>query len=229
MRTLAILLLSLGISARVAAQEIEPSYSRDGSDYYSASVEAGETRSVPTACERLYGKHIEIQQVDKAWRCSVTTPSEPRLSAKLNEETALADQFPEPKRQKVVDTLIDKYKHLAQCPAGTEAFHDGTMYACAKSFTAKELCPSGSPQAVESGDIGCVITSCPKGATDLGSLTKGEHAGCFKCPKGSYDAKETEAFYGALKGMPSKFSDVICKAPASGKPKDGKAAPTKTP
>jgi hypothetical protein len=172
---------------------------------------------VPTQCEVQFGKHTEVQPLEKTWRCSVTTLSEPRLSTKLNEEIALADQFDEPRRQKVVNTLIDKYKRLAQCPAGTEAFHDGSMYWCVKTFTARELCPSGVPTALDSGELGCVISSCAKGFTDLGALTKGDHPGCFKCPKGSYDAKETEAFHGALKGMPGPFTDVFCKAPAAPK------------
>lgn len=123
------------ISLSAAAQALEPSYSRAGFDYFSAPVEPMQTRSVPTQCEKQYGKHTELELAEKVWRCSVTTSSEPRLSTKLNEEIALADQFPAPKRQKVVDTLIDKYKRLAQCPSGTAASHDGSMYWCVKVFS----------------------------------------------------------------------------------------------
>lgn len=226
-----LVLLALGSSQRAAAQDLEPSYSRGGFDYYSAQVEAAETRAVPNQCETLYGKHTELQQVDKSYRCSVTTLSEPRLSSKLNEEIALADQFPEPKRQRVVDTLVDKYKRLAQCPAGTEAFHDGSMYTCVRTFGAKDLCPSGAPRGLEAGAIGCVSSSCPRGLTDLATLSRGEHEGCFRCPRGSYDARETEAFHGALKGMPSAFADVFCKATGGAKPKGekGAAPPSKQP
>ena len=219
-----LLLLVLGNSWSAAAQDLQPAYSRGGFDYYSAPVEPAGTRAVPTWCEKRYGKHTELQQEGKGYRCIVTTPSEPRLSTRLNEEIALADQFPEPRRQKVVDALIDKYQRLAQCPAGTEPFHDGSMYSCARTFGAKELCPSGSPAVLESGEIGCVVSSCPRGATDLGPLTRNEHAGCFKCPRGSYDTKETEAFHGALKGMPSAFTDVFCKAISGTTPKDSKGA-----
>ena len=205
-------LLVVAVSAVCFAEE--PSYSRGGFDYFSAPVEPAQTRSVPTQCEKQFGKHTEVQQVEKTWRCSVTTASEPRLSTKLNEEIALTEQFPEPKRQKVIDTLVDKYKRLAQCPAGTEASHDGSMYWCVKSFAAKELCPSGVPGPNESGEVGCVISSCPAGFTDLASVTRGERAGCFKCTKGVYDGKETEAFHGALKGLPGPFTDVFCKVPA---------------
>ena len=216
MRGLALvfLVLVLAVPSRVSAQALEPAYSRGGFDYFSTPIEPPQTRTVPTQCELQLGKHTEVQKLETTYRCSVTTLSEPRLSTKLNEEIALADQFDEARRQKMVSTLIDKYKRLAQCPAGTEAFHDGTMYWCVKNFTAKELCPSGAPSTLDSGEIGCVISSCAKGFVELGALTRGEHPGCFKCPRGSYDAKETEAFHGALKGMPAAFTDVFCKAPA---------------
>ena len=204
--TVTVLLLSLG-------QGLQPAYSRGGVDYYSASVEPPQTSNVPTQCERQYGKHVEVEELEKGYRCTVPTPSEPRLSTELNKEIALADQFPEPRRQKVVDTLIDKYLKLAQCPAGTRARHDDSSYACTRTFTAKELCPSGAVAQLEDGEVGCAVSSCPKGFTDLGALTHGDHPGCFKCPKGSYDAKETEAFHGALNGMPGPFTDVFCKSP----------------
>ena len=222
-QAIAFVLLALGASP-AAAQDQEPAYSRGGFDYFSATVEPAETRAVPTACERLYGKHTEVQPVEKSYRCSVITPSEPRLSTKLGEEVALADQFPEPKRQKVVDALVDKYKRLAQCPAGTQATYDGTMYSCTRTLAAKELCPSGEAKQLDSGEMGCVISSCAKGLTDLAALTKGEHSGCFKCPRGSFDAKETDSFHGALQGMNSPFSDVFCKA-ASGAPKAKSTGP----
>jgi hypothetical protein len=215
-QTVLFVLLSLAAASAAVAQPVEPSYSRGGFDYYSAPVEPATTRPAPTACEKLYGKHVEVQQVEKSYRCSVITPSEPRLSAKLAEEVALADSFPEPKRQKVVDALVDKYKKLAQCPAGTQAAYDGTMYSCVRTLAAKELCPAGAATALDSGEVGCVVSSCAKGLTDLGALTKQEHPGCFKCPKGSYDANETEAFHGALQGMPGPFTDVFCKAASGG-------------
>lgn len=209
-------LLSLAGPWDALAQGVEPAYSREGFDYYSAPVEPAQASTVPSQCERLYGKHAELEQVDQGYRCTVPSPSEPRLSTKLNEEIALADQFPEPRRQKVVDTLIDKYLRLAQCPSGTRALHDGSMYVCARTFAAKELCPSGAVTPLDTGELGCVVSSCPKGFADLGALTRGAHPGCFQCPKGSYDAKETEAFHGALKGMPGPFTDVFCKAASRG-------------
>jgi len=220
MRRLAVtlLLLSLAASPGALAQGVQPAYSRGGFDYYSAPVEPAQTGSVLTQCERQHGKHAEIEKLEKGYRCTVPTPSEPRLSTKLNEEIALADQFPEPRRQKVVDTLIDKYLRLAQCPAGTKALHDGSSFVCTRTFSAKELCPAGSVSPLETGELGCAVSSCPKGFTDLGALTRGAHPGCFRCPKGSYDAKETEAFHGALNGMPGPFTDVFCKATPAAQP-----------
>ena len=215
MRRLVVTVL-MGSSLAALGQDVVPAYSRGGADYYSAPVEPAQTSAAPTQCERQYGKHAEVEKLEKGYRCTVPTPSEPRLSTKLNEEIALADQFPEPRRQKVVDTLIDKYLRLAQCPAGTKAFHDDSSYVCTRTFTAKELCSVGSVTELETGEVGCVVSSCPKGFTDLGALTRGEHPGCFKCPKGSYDAKETEAFHGALNGMPGPFTDVFCKVTKSG-------------
>src|SRR4051812_1831297 len=160
-----VLLLSLGASPGALAEGVEPAYSRGGVDYYSAAVEPVQTSSVPTQCERQYGKHAEVEQLEKGYRCTVPTPSEPRLSTQLNQEVALADQFPEPRRQKVVDTLIDKSLRLAQCPAGTRALHDGSMYVCARTFTAKELCPAGAVTLLETGELGCAVSSCPRGFT----------------------------------------------------------------
>lgn len=168
MQRYALTLLALLTPFQASAQALEPSYSRGGFDYFSAPVEPAQRRAVPTQCALQFGKNTEVAKVDSAYRCSVTTLSEPRLSTRLNEEIALADQFDEPRRQKVVNTLIEKYQRLAQCPAGTEAFHDGSMYWCVKTFAAKALCPSGAPAVLESGEIGCLISSCAKGFTELG-------------------------------------------------------------
>src|SRR5256885_656369 len=101
-------LVSLAASPGALAEGVEPAYSRGGVDYYSAPVEPAQTSAVPTQCERQYGKHAELEKLDKGYRCTVPSPSEPRLSTQLNQEIALADQFSEPRRQQVVDTLIDK-------------------------------------------------------------------------------------------------------------------------
>lgn len=211
----------LGGCAAAWAQDQAAAYTRDGFDYFSATVEEPAARSGPNACEKQYGANAEVREASAtekethAWQCDVFTASEPRLSAKLRDEIALID-LPEPRRQKLVDALVDKYKRLAQCPAGTAAYYDGSMYLCGRTFTAKELCPTGVPVDQESGKLACVTYSCPAGASDLGALTAGQHPGCFKCPRGTYDAKETEAFHGALKGMPADFTEVFCKAPARG-------------
>ncbi|MBI5548697.1 MAG: hypothetical protein HY901_32855 [Deltaproteobacteria bacterium] len=203
-------------------EDLAPSYSRGGFDYFSAVLEPGETRVVSHHCEKQYGKHTEVEELadQGGYRCSVPTASEPRLSTRLNEEIALVE-VAEPKRQKVVGALIDKFARLAQCPAGTEAYYDGSMYFCQRTFKAKELCPSGTAKVLDSGSIGCVVSSCPKGHTDLGALSHGKHPGCFQCPKGSYDEKETEAFHGAASGMPADFKEVFCRS------KRGGAAPEK--
>ena len=77
------------------------------------------------------------------------------------------------------------------------------------------------------GEIACVAYTCPKGATDLGALTKGEHPGCFTCPRGRYDARETAAFHGALKGMPAEYHEVFCREGEPPKPPpEAPAAPS---
>ncbi len=194
--------------------DLAPAYSRDGFDFFSAPLEPAMTQNAPSACEKQFGKHTEVQESNAGYLCSVPTPSEPRLSTKLKEELALVDAQTEAKRQAVEAALIDKYQHLAQCPAGTAAYYDGAMYFCGKTYPAKELCPAGTPTTLESGQVGCAVSTCPKGATDLAALTHGQHPGCFKCPRGAYDAKETDAFHGALKGMPAEYTAVFCKAKA---------------
>lgn len=220
MRWLRLLVLT-GVTAQSQAQEQElaPAYSRDGFDYFSAPVEAPAVRTGPTACEKQYGSHVEVREGPAAkqgsprWLCEVMSASEPRLSAKLKDEIALID-VPEPRRQKLVDVVIEKYKLLAQCPAGTAAIYDGSLYLCRRTYGASELCAAGSVLEQGSEQMICVTFTCGAGLTDLGALSGGKHPGCFKCPRGTYDAKETEAFHGALKGMPADFTEVFCRAPA---------------
>ena len=205
-----------------------PAYSRAGVDFWSAPVEAPQSKSLPHECARRFGKHSEVQALPAAgsYRCIVPTSSEPRLSARLQEEVDLVGDLPEPRRQKMVDSLIERFSRLAQCPAGTLAFHDGTLFFCRKDFTAKELCPAGAAaSALDSGEVGCVAHTCAKGASDLGALTKGEHVGCFTCPRGRFDAKETAAFHGALQGMPAEYREVFCResGPSSPKPEPAPA------
>ena len=218
-----VLAASQSASAQTPRAAPAPAYTRAGVDYWSAPVDAPEARTLPTECARRFGQHTEVQALPAAgsYRCTVPTPSEPRLSTRLKEEIDLVGDLPEPRRQKMVDSLIDKFAHLAQCPAGTEAFHDGTLFFCRRDFAARDLCPAGAATALDSGEIGCVARTCAKGATDLGALTKGEHVGCFVCPRGSYDARETAAFHGALKGMPAEYHEVFCR--------EGAAPPAKAP
>ncbi|HEY3448073.1 MAG TPA: hypothetical protein VGK67_17080 [Myxococcales bacterium] len=230
---LLVLVASPAVLAQVprAASASAPAYTRAGVDYWSAPVERPQARTIPHECERRFGKHTEVQALPAGgYRCTVPTPSEPRLSVRLREELDLVADLPEPRRQKMIDSLTEKYSRLAQCPAGTEAQHDGTLFFCHRDFTARELCPSGSPTALDSGEIGCVATSCAKGATDLGALTRGEHPGCFVCPRGRFDARETAAFHGALKGLPADYQEVFCREgePASA-PKSSPEAPAPAP
>jgi hypothetical protein len=217
-----VLLVLAGATSQ--AQELAPAYSRDGFDYFSAPVEAATARTKPTACEKRYGPSVEVREAPEVqkgqprWLCDVMTASEPRLSAKLNDEIALIE-VPDPRRQKLVDALIEKFKLLAQCPAGTTAVHDGSMYLCRRRYGASELCAAGSVVNLDSEPASCVTSTCEPGLIDLGALTGGKHPGCFKCPRGTFDAKETEAFHGALKGMPADFTEVFCRAPAAPKKK----------
>lgn len=205
-------------AASALAQDVAPSYSREGFDYFSAPVEPAKTRAVAHACEKQYGKHTEVEaKTEKTWRCSIPTASEPRLSTRLKDELLLLDEQPEPKRQRMTEALVDKYARLAQCPEGTQAYYDGSLYFCGRTYRAAELCPSGQPATLDTGKLGCVVSSCPAGTNDLSALTQAEHAGCFKCTKGTFDAKETQAFHGALKGMPAEFTEVFCKAKSAGK------------
>lgn len=213
--------LCLLVPCLAAAQDREavaPAYSRDGFDFYSAPIQPAETSAVPHACEKQYGKHTEVQALSKAkqgYRCSVPTLSEPRLSTRLKEELALLDpELTETRRQNLTSSLVEKYQRLAQCPAGTEAYYDGSMYFCGKTYGPKELCPSGEPTVLDSEQVGCVVSTCPKGLSDLGAATQGKHPGCYRCPKGAFDPKETEAFHGALKGMPAEYQEVFCKVRA---------------
>lgn len=215
------LLLLTGVTAQAQdlAQDLAPAYSRDGFDYFSAPVEAPAVRTGPTACEKQYGANVEVREGPAPkrgpppWLCDVMSASEPRLSAKLKDEIALID-VPEPRRQKLVDALIEKYKLLAQCPAGTAAIYDGSLYLCRRTYGANELCTAGSVVEQGSEQVICVTFTCGAGLTDLGARSGGKHPGCFKCPRGSYDTKETEAFHGALKGMSADFTEVFCRAPA---------------
>ena len=209
------------VVSSAAAQDREalaPAYTRDGFDFYSAPIQPAETSTLPHACGKLYGKNTEVQASKRAknsYQCSVPTASEPRLSMRLKDELALLDpDLAETKRQNLTNTLIDKFARLAQCPVGTEAFYDGSLYFCGKTYAAKELCPSGEPTLLESEQIGCVLSSCPKGQADLGAATRGKHPGCYRCPKGTFDPKETEAFHGALNGMPADYKEVFCRARA---------------
>ncbi len=199
--------------------DVAPSYTRDGFDYFSAPVEAVTARPAPHACAQEYGQHTDVEEAEGGYRCSVPTASEPRLSARLREELALIGDVAEPKRQKVVDALTEKHRRLAQCPAGTTAAWDGAMFFCQKTYGPKALCAQGVPGPLESGELGCVVASCPRGLSSLGALTGGKHAGCFKCPRGTFDAKETDAFHGALAGLPAEYREVFCKAKAAPPPR----------
>src|SRR6185295_3021088 len=86
--TVTVLLLSLG-------QGLQPAYSRGGVDYSSASVEPPQTCYVPTECARQYWKHVEVEELEKGYRCTVPTHSEPRLSTELNNEFVRVDPSPE--------------------------------------------------------------------------------------------------------------------------------------
>jgi len=215
------LVAGLAVGATAAAQDLAPAYTREGFDWFSAPVDEPASRTSPNACEKLFGANVEVREASATekethtWQCEVMTPSEPRLSQRLLDEIAIIE-VPDPRRQKLIDALVEKYKKLAQCPAGTTASYDGSIYLCSRAFTAKEICASGVPMDQDSGKLACVTYSCPAGSTDLGALTGGKHPGCFKCPKGTYDAKETEAFHGSLRGMQADFSEVFCKAPARG-------------
>jgi hypothetical protein len=226
--TASLLLVALLLPWKAAAQDLEPSYTRSGVDYFSAAVEAKDTKTVPTNCEKQYGKQTEVRATDqKSYRCSINTVSEPRLTARFNEELALLDQVPDSKRQKVTDNLIEKYARMAQCPAGTEGYYDGSMFFCGRSYASKDLCSAGSPSEQPSGEIGCVISTCPKGLTDLATLAKGQQ-GCFKCPKGVFDPKETEAFHASAGGEPGDYKEVFCRAAAKpGKPDSKPKDPAK--
>jgi hypothetical protein len=219
-RVLAMLVCGAAWSALAQGGGLAPAYSRGGFDYFSAPVDAPTVKKVPNACERDFGANVEVHdEGEKGYQCSIITASEPRLSAKLKEELDLID-VPEPRRQRLVDAVIDKYKRLAQCPAGTAAYYDGSMYLCGKRYAARALCAAGSPVVQDSGQVSCAVASCPASKTDLGALTGGKHLGCFKCPAGSYDATETEAFHGALTGRPAEFTEGCGKVgppPAPGK------------
>lgn len=196
--------------------DVAPAYSRKGVDFYSAPVERPSIRLNPNACEVEYGPDVDVRpdpDREGAYRCVVMTPSEPRLSARLDEEIDMVEERGV-WRHRMVKALIEKYRKLAQCPSGTRAVHDGSIFLCERSYQAAEVCPEGVPTANGRSSLSCRMTSCPKGTTDLGALTRGKEPGCYRCPRGTLDLKETEAFHGSLNGLLASYSEVFCSAPS---------------
>lgn len=206
---------SLPALSEDAADDVDPIFASDGMGWYGARVQLYEEHQVPNNCGKHYGDEARLVPNAKKYACYVGAELPNAAQTKLDEELA-SNEKQSPSKRKEPGAIRAKYAKLLKCPAAMRGGQHLGDFICLRDLVQSEVCPKGATVSGSTfgGDsLGCTAITCDEGFTDLRTTTKGKYVGCFRCPKGVYDAEETMAWQQQRGGLGAATLDaVLCAA-----------------
>ena len=228
-RLLLALLLGHALSAATEARaqdDCQPEYRAGTTVWYAVETQPRVARYFDSGCTEAAGAHATVVFFEREARevifCDLELALPDALRAKLDAlQSHGATGLPSTRRRlgAAWEELVDRNSRELACPAGFKRMSGAASGVpsvwCRRQLTARELCRQPGSSF---SDGACYRMTCPDGTVDLEFSTGGRLAGCFRCPAGRLDVKESVAW----RNQPSwslsshgPVTAVLCKAKAS--------------
>lgn len=214
-----------------AERPLKPAHSDGKSDWFDARVEQYKVHAFDSECVTKFGGGMvnRVPGSKTSFTCAKSLEKPPGLATAL--KTAISENrtLP-PSKQKDSKAVWEAVWRAApneerpRCPEGMTLDAATPRLECRATLT--QICPKGTDYS--DGMDKCANHDCPEGYTDLETVTGGKTRGCFKCPAGELDFKETLAKYktdveaSQRVHLQHRFSWVLCRAPSGGVAHDKK-------
>lgn len=219
--------LALTAAAEARAQDVcQPEYRVGTTVWYAVETQPRVARHFDSGCTKAAGRRATVLFFDRGARvvifCDLELTLPDALRAKLDAiqsqgSTGLPSTRPRPGA--AWEELVDRNSHELACPAGFKRMSDAASGVpsvwCRKQLTASELCQE---PGTTFSDGACYRMTCPDGTVDLEFSTGGKLAGCFRCPAGRLDQKESVRWKNQPSWSPASHGPVtavLCRAKAS--------------